>query len=72
MTKTGTKSSETKWTINIRNGGLLEHVCCHGVGHPDPAFVKKLDELGNKGWSTHGCDGCCGHDDFPGRIRDEV
>lgn len=30
---------------------ILERVCCHGVGHPDPDG-KTLDE-------RHGCDGCC-------------
>jgi hypothetical protein len=32
--------------------GLMERICSHGVGHPDPdepSLVK----------STHGCDGCC-------------
>lgn len=35
--------------------GIMERICSHGVGHPDP------DELGlslrNRG--VHGCDGCC-------------
>jgi hypothetical protein len=31
---------------------IMERVCSHGVGHPDP------DELIEKDW-THGCDGCC-------------
>lgn len=34
---------------------LMERVCEHGVGHPDP------DELGldESGRGVHGCDGCC-------------
>ena len=36
--------------------GIMERVCAHGVGHPDP------DNPWNHGdprW-LHGCDGCCG------------
>lgn len=34
---------------------LMERVCEHGVGHPDP------DEIGleESGRGVHGCDGCC-------------
>lgn len=34
---------------------LMERVCSHGVGHPDP------DEIGleESGRGVHGCDGCC-------------
>lgn len=31
--------------------GIMERVCHHGVGHPDP------DEINPD--TTHGCDGCC-------------
>jgi hypothetical protein len=31
--------------------GLVERICPHGVGHPDP------DEVATD--TTHGCDGCC-------------
>jgi len=42
---------------------LLERICKHGVGHPDPdqltytrqtAVAKHADMM-----SIHGCDGCC-------------
>ena len=33
--------------------GIMERICPHGVGHPDPD-----DSLGAGG--VHGCDGCCG------------
>lgn len=43
--------------------GLMERICTHGVGHPDP------DDLDHKrrtradydahAWGVHGCDGCC-------------
>jgi hypothetical protein len=31
---------------------LMERICSHGIGHPDP------DDL-NKAAAIHGCDGCC-------------
>ena len=30
---------------------LMERVCPHGIGHPDPDDISK-DKI-------HGCDGCC-------------
>ena len=54
------------WTKTVRETGLLEHVCQHGVGHPDPASATAL---GGGAWHVHGCDGCCRRDDFPGRER---
>ena len=32
---------------------LMERICAHGVGHPDPDGVYKLSD------NLHGCDGCC-------------
>lgn len=34
--------------------GILERICSHGVGHPDPdsKYEHALDRI-------HGCDGCC-------------
>lgn len=36
--------------------GIMERVCEHGVGHPDPddIRVRTVDSEG-----IHGCDGCC-------------
>lgn len=34
--------------------GLIERICPHGVGHPDP------DDL--RADAVHGCDGCCAPD----------
>lgn len=31
--------------------GLMERICPHGVGHPDPDDINPDD--------VHGCDGCC-------------
>lgn len=36
--------------------GLMERMCPHGVGHPDPDDVKYVDPYER----IHGCDGCCG------------
>ena len=36
------------WRSDI---GIMERLCEHGVGHPDP------DEMFTDG--IHGCDGCC-------------
>lgn len=36
--------------------GIMERVCPHGVGHPDPDdfMIAIKPHLG-----VHGCDGCC-------------
>jgi hypothetical protein len=36
--------------------GIMERICSHGVGHPDPDDyrVRIGDDSG-----IHGCDGCC-------------
>ena len=43
--------------------GLLERVCEHGVGHPDPdhlASVRaRFGEAAAEVEGGHGCDGCC-------------
>lgn len=39
---------------------LVERICAHGIGHPDPdslAWAKHYKEID---YSSHGCDGCCG------------
>lgn len=49
--------------INMRLDriGLVERICSHGVGHPDPDSVSYLKRVtGETHWEIHGCDGCCG------------
>lgn len=46
----------SEWPASTRDDGLVERVCGHGVGHPDPDSV---EALGDGGLLTHGCDGCC-------------
>lgn len=49
----------TGWATNYRTDrGLMERICCHGVGHPDPDSVSFGLKFG-KDISIHGCDGCC-------------
>ena len=42
---------------------LMERICPHGIGHPDPddlAFKYKIGgALVYRSESVHGCDGCC-------------
>jgi hypothetical protein len=48
------------WPINLRETGLTERLCPHGIGHPDPDSRRWLVDLtGDTHWGTHGCDGCC-------------
>jgi hypothetical protein len=36
--------------------GIMERICSHGVGHPDPDDIKIITGADN---GSHGCDGCC-------------
>lgn len=40
------------WRMDI---GLMERICPHGIGHPDPDDPKVVN--GTHG--IHGCDSCC-------------
>lgn len=43
------------WAMNFRpDRGIMERICQHGVGHPDPD--DPTDD------TVHGCDGCCSPD----------
>ena len=37
------------------DSGIMERICTHGIGHPDPDEFEL--EVNLKG--VHGCDGCC-------------
>jgi len=44
------------WPQNWREDrNLMERICPHGVGHPDPDDPKANHPY----HSMHGCDGCC-------------
>ena len=42
---------------------LMERICPHGIGHPDPddvafaASIRSQDQIDY--YAIHGCDGCC-------------
>ena len=36
--------------------GIMERICTHGVGHPDPDDWKCMNSEYER---IHGCDGCC-------------
>jgi hypothetical protein len=38
------------------DSGIMERICAHGIGHPDPDEYKLI---GQPHLKTHGCDGCC-------------
>jgi len=49
-----------EWSTNWRGDTrVMERMCPHGIGHPDPddvAYQKTID----RAWvGVHGCDGCC-------------
>jgi len=49
------------WPQNWRDDTrIMERICVHGVGHPDPDDPSSVDEGG-----VHGCDGCCRPPDKP-------
>lgn len=50
------------WTQHLRsdNHGLIERMCKHGIGHPDPDSVAWFKRRGIEGMGIHGCCGeCC-------------
>lgn len=50
------------WPMLIRldRCAMVERICPHGVGHPDPDSAAFLNGLqGTTVYSRHGCDGCC-------------
>lgn len=51
------------WKLIFRESGMLERICPHGIGHPDPdtmSFVKRrLGKEISEYEGVHGCDGCC-------------
>jgi len=49
-------------TVFRSDTGMMERICSHGVGHPDPDALNYLVRSGQAGarWAgVHGCDGCC-------------
>ena len=47
------------WNMHWRGDRMMmERICTHGIGHPDPDDAAYRVSIG-KGDSVHGCDGCC-------------
>ena len=38
---------------------IMERICPHGIGHPDPDDLAFNRSQGVRDDGTHGCDGCC-------------
>lgn len=56
--------SDAKQFMREDRGFLIERICDHGIGHPDPdsaSFMAK-NGYGSSIW-IHGCDGCCREED---------
>jgi hypothetical protein len=52
------------WPLNWRDDRrLMERICPHGIGHPDPDHLAHTERLRGKEAAdtegVHGCDGCC-------------
>ncbi len=47
------------WPLNRRESMLMERICPHGIGHPDPDSLTWMERNGRKGYGVHDCDGCC-------------
>jgi hypothetical protein len=51
------------WEMNWRSDtGVMERICPHGIGHPDPdhmAYVLSAQGENARWQGVHGCDGCC-------------
>lgn len=63
------------WTTIRRETGLVEHVCSHGVGHPNFYSAARLNnyrDFDDNPWLVHGCDGCCSDASFPGRKKNSA
>jgi hypothetical protein len=45
-----------RWNPPWDYRGIMERLCVHGIGHPDPDDLRI--RLGHDD-GTHGCDGCC-------------
>lgn len=60
----GAAANRHHWPYNWREDhGLMERVCPHGIGHPDPDAAAYNTRHGREYENIHGCCGCpCGKD----------
>jgi hypothetical protein len=55
------------WPLHWRaDRNLMERICPHGIGHPDPDDLAFKKRCGSDMYieSIHGCDGCCKPHEF--------
>ena len=59
-----TKYKKPDWAVDqvVRETGLVEDICVHGVGHPNREWLRVHDPDGKLCFGVHGCDGCCSHE----------
>lgn len=51
---------DAKQLMRVDKNYLIERICTHGIGHPDPDSANFLEKSGySKAIWVHGCDGCC-------------
>lgn len=49
-----------KWKLHWRQDRrIMERICKHGIGHPDPDDASFRSRMFGDTDMTHGCDGCC-------------
>lgn len=51
--------------------GIMERICKHAVGHPDPDDMAWHVSEGRTSEGVHGCDGCCWTDDDRRAFREQ-
>lgn len=50
----------SEWPMNWRTDrAVMERICEHGVGHPDPDSAEFFIRRGMAYLNIHGCDFCC-------------
>ena len=55
-----TEHGLSSWPLVWREDrGIVERLCTHGIGHPDPDQFTFWLSSGRSYELVHGCDGCC-------------
>lgn len=50
---------EWKMVLRLDKEAIVERMCPHGIGHPDPDSMNFFSSIGKDYLGVHGCDGCC-------------
>lgn len=50
---------DCEMNIRMDKYALVERICEHGMGHPDPDSLAYFKRQGIEGLGIHGCDSCC-------------